>query len=376
MELALTLGITLVTLLITAAVSVLALVVPLGLMAFFVWQMTRPGAVLVVSSPLVDVLNAAAAANAPRPAAKGRVKVGRCPSCGAGRMRPSASAYVHCDHCGQLMDWDFRAAMTDRRSRAPGPAYEALLARCKAPLQRAREAGDQDAYRDVQAELWEAYARLCPAACPPRIGDPAYRERWIAWSARSSTLQDLDPACQETFAAQQGATGALRWDRSNPFQPRAELTTYRALLEAVIAHQERVIDRLDASRILADHPDRPPREILARIGVAAFVQGWLPYIPASEHDATLDRAGLSGEYVTPEPVDLTSGTCPCCSATLEVVPDARRVVCGSCGHTVTVGGGTLPCHGCGVSIDIPSGPGAPDAWSCPHCDLRMERLRT
>jgi hypothetical protein len=93
-----------------------------------------------------------------------------------------------------LGDWDFRAAMSDRRSRAPGPAYERLLAQLGPRIAAAKASGDPEAYEAVQREMWEAYAAACPAACPPRIGDARYRPAWVAWSAKSQALQDLDPA--------------------------------------------------------------------------------------------------------------------------------------------------------------------------------------
>ncbi len=198
-----------------------------------------------------------------------------------------------------------------------------------------------------------------------------YRDKWVKWTAHSQTVQDLDPACAATFAAQQQATGALRWDRSNPFQPKAEPNSFEALLEAVLAHQKQVVDTLEAEDLLASHPDHPDADVFRRIGVAAFVQGWLPFLAPAQHQPLLERTGLDGEYIQPPKVDLTNGTCPSCGSALEVPANAQRVVCVACGHGVSVTGGTLPCLGCGADLEIP--PDADDV-ACSYCDTHVRRI--
>jgi hypothetical protein len=357
----LTLFFTLLATVMGLVVSALSVLIPMTMVVLIGWFLLRHGGTLVVSGPIV--------AAAAQPVSVGRVKVTTCRACGAHRSTPSASAYVHCDQCGQLGDWDFRAAMSDRRSRAPGPAYERLLAQLGPRIAAAKASGDPEAYEAVQREMWEAYAAACPAACPPRIGDARYRAAWVAWSAKSQALQDLDPGCAATCASQQAATSALQWDRSNPFQPVAEATSFNQLLEAVLAHQAQVVQRLEETDLLASHPDHPEADVFRRIGVSAFVQGWMPYLPKSQHEPLLQRTGLAGEYIEPPTTGLRSGPCPCCSAPLSAPVGARRVVCVACGHAVAAGAGELPCLGCGATISIPpTGPA-----SCGYCDLRLER---
>ncbi len=38
------------------------------------------------------------------------VKQVSCPACGAPKRLPSKTAYLYCDHCGALVDYDFRLA--------------------------------------------------------------------------------------------------------------------------------------------------------------------------------------------------------------------------------------------------------------------------
>ena len=51
----------------------------------------------------------------------------RCPTCGAPKLTPAKTAYVYCDFCGSLTDYDFQKACENPQSNMPGPAYEQLI---------------------------------------------------------------------------------------------------------------------------------------------------------------------------------------------------------------------------------------------------------
>jgi LSD1 subclass zinc finger protein len=301
------------------------------------------------------------------------VKRGTCRSCGSPKVKPSQSAYVYCDFCGELMDWDFRAAMSDRRSKAPGPAYEGLLAQLRPQIEAARASGDKAAYEAVQLKLWAKYAELCPAALSPRIGDARYRDRYVRYAAAQQTAIDLDPTCKAAFDGQQVATAGLVWDRSNPFQPKAEPASFHRLVDAVLAYQKAAAAHTEACGVLALHPDRPPAEILPRIGASALVQGWMPYIAKADADRLLETCGLTGEYVAFTPIEEVHGKCDGCAAPLDVPKGAKRVLCHHCGAYSVLAGGHFPCHGCGAPIDVPDS-GA--AFSCQACGAHLSRLAT
>lgn len=353
---------------ITLVVFLVSLAVPLTVL-WLIWRQVRSGkATLVLSGPLV----AAAAAAAPAPSGPIFVKRSRCRACGAPKVQRSLNAYVYCDFCGLLMDWDFQACLADRRSRLPGPTYEALLRSLGPKLQAAKEAGDREAYRAVQLQLWEAYATACPAALPPRIGDPAFRRRFVAWSADAQLEQDLDPGTGASFERQQAQVRALSWDRANPFQPKIQPGSFDALLEAVLAHQAGVCGLLEARGLLERHPDHPTAELFQHIGVSALVQGWIPYFKEGETERVLVRTGLKDEYDEVAPPKTLSGPCPSCGAPLEAVEGAKRVLCYACGHLAGVGTGTLPCHGCGAPVTLPD---QGSLFACPNCEAELRLFR-
>lgn len=43
----------------------------------------------------------------------------RCPSCSAPKITKARTAYVYCDYCGQLMDWDV-TLVNATRGHKPG----------------------------------------------------------------------------------------------------------------------------------------------------------------------------------------------------------------------------------------------------------------
>ncbi len=367
---------TLLSVCFSACVGLLAvgvsLAVPVGIL-WIIYKQVRDGkGTLVVSGPLVSALAASGPPPAQRPPGPQFVKRTRCRSCGAPKVQRSLNAYVYCDFCGLLIDWDFQACLADKRSRLPGPTYEALLRSLQPKLGAARAAGDRDAYRAAQRTIWEAYATACPAALPPRVGDPAFRKRLVDWQADSQTDLDFDPEVAASFARQNAAVTNLAWDRQNPFQPKIQPGSFDVLLDAVLAHQLTTTERLEAGGWLARHPDQPTAELFRHIGVSALVQGWIPYFQGGETERVLTRTGLKGEYDEVALPKLQSGPCPSCGAALQVVEGAKRVLCESCGHLAGVGTGTIACHGCSAPITLPE---HGSLFSCPNCEAELRMMR-
>lgn len=381
--------VTVVTVFVSVCIGLLATVVsvalPIGIM-WFVYQQVRDGkATVVVSGPFAHVLASAAgsssgsptgssAAASPAFAASGPqfVKRTRCRACGAPKVQRSFNAYVYCDFCGLLVDWDFQACLADKRSRLPGPTYEALLRSLHPKLAAARTADDRVAYRAAQVTIFDAYATACPAALPPRIGDPAYRKRLVVWQAESQADLDFDPEVAASLARQSAAVTALVWDRQNPFAPKIQPGSFDSLLDAVLAHQVTTTERLAAGGWLERHPDHVTAELFRHIGVSALVQGWMPFLKDGEANRVLARTGLKGEYDEVVPQTLRTGQCPSCGAGMQVVEGAKRVLCVSCGHLAGTGVGTVACHGCAAPVSLPE---HGSLYACPHCEAELRMMR-
>ena len=121
----------------------------------------------------------------------------------------SKTAYVFCDYCGVLTDWDLETALT-----APGAVipfeYERLSERLAPDVKAAKSAGDRARYYQLQYELFDTYTRLCPAAFSPRVQDPEYRD--VRYTAATCVVQGFDaelPALEEALTA---TMNAIQWD--------------------------------------------------------------------------------------------------------------------------------------------------------------------
>src|SRR5215469_7601351 len=66
------------------------------------------------------------------------VKQVDCPRCGAPKRLPSKTAYLYCDHCGSLVDYDFRLANSGTNAALTNTVYHRLVAPAQLALSQAR----------------------------------------------------------------------------------------------------------------------------------------------------------------------------------------------------------------------------------------------
>ena len=137
----------------------------------------------------------------------------RCPSCGAAKSRPSATAYVYCDFCGALADYDFRKACEQPRD-LPGPVYEKLAAILKPQCEKAVLSHDRKKYLDNQVRLFEAWVDACPNATPVRVKDASFRKQYIAHMAECATACAFDEALKKISDDMTVATSKLVWKQA------------------------------------------------------------------------------------------------------------------------------------------------------------------
>jgi DNA-directed RNA polymerase subunit RPC12/RpoP len=350
---------------ITVVVTAVSVIVPLVITGVVLWvvikQLQSGQRAIVISGPLAQ-LAAGAAASAPK---SRQLKKIVCSTCGGSKLVPPKTAYVYCDYCGSLVDWDFKIACSTAGSAKPGPAYEALL-RTEGPKQAAaRAAGDREAYADVTRRIFDAHFRACPGAWSPRLGDPDYRAALLENTVSNYTAAAFDHQCATLEARMNDSVKQLVWIPSFP-QPRAEPTSFERLIDAVLAHNERFTGV--AEPFLATHPDQPTLALQRRISRSAFAQGWMSYLDGPGQKKMIEKLDLGGEYVDVPTVETTIRHCAGCSKTLAVVPGAKKVVCEDCGHTSDVEKPEITCSGCGAPVSVLW---AKRSFRCPACAIEL-----
>jgi LSD1 subclass zinc finger protein len=291
----------------------------------------------------------------------------RCGHCGAAKSRPSTTAYVYCDFCGSLCDYDFRKSC-EQPMQMPGPVYEALAAQVQPAARAARAAGDRAAYGEIQHRLFDAWVTACPTAVPPRVGDPVYREAYVAHLAAAATLAAFDPDAHRVMTRVASATAALVWSHDRQGRPRVSSATFSHLLAAVIDQFDWSYSAATLSA-LPEHPDRAAPAVQRRMAASLFAQGWLPYLDERSAVAALKALDLEQAVVDAE-THGTSIACGHCGAMLVQYPGAQRVVCERCGRAVRVDH-RRNCDGCGNPLWLDGGA---DAVECAYCRQRLERI--
>ena len=111
------------------------------------------------------------------------IKQADCQRCGAPKTLPSKTAYLYCDHCGALVDYDFRIANADSTAPSTNMVYRQLAAVLRPELREARLGQDRDRYRELQSQIFGEWIARFPAAVSPRAkSDEEFRARMVAYS--------------------------------------------------------------------------------------------------------------------------------------------------------------------------------------------------
>jgi len=300
----------------------------------------------------------------PRP---GYVKRCSCTVCGAPKKLASVTAYVYCDYCAALVDYDLRRACES--DRPPGPSYamtaNAILAQSRAAV----AAGDADGYRELQKRLYESYVENVPMAVSHRArNDPAYRRAYVDYMAECGVARAFDPQAQALEEELKQRVLGLRYDGTMLTRTIVP-ETFWPLVETVDRRHARHRELYGTDRIRALDPDRAVH-LTDKFGWSQFCQGWLALLTPDVGAQLLDRAGLRNEYVPVQVEDGQPRHCGGCGGEFTALPGANAIVCEGCGRTIEVGGAEIGCASCGGSMTLPAGT---DRVACPFCQALVTR---
>lgn len=293
-----------------------------------------------------------------------KIKLTRCHLCNATKVRRSPTAYVYCDYCGALTDFDFQVAISDQRSKLPGPKYEQLAAELGPQLQAAKEANDKPAYLALQRTLYEAYVAACPAACPPRVNDPVYRAKYVEQAARGATESAFDPEEHQAKVIK-----ALAWVPGGPMGVTCRPDTFWALYDSLL-HVTAVAKRMGEREGLAALNPDGDTPVNSLITLSAFAQAWLPFLAPPEAEELMTRTGLSAQYVEPTPVPEELVPCGVCKADVHRLEGSKKCVCDACG-TLLRTDVVVPCSHCSANVLMPA---EHTLFQCPFCSTELRTM--
>ncbi len=289
-----------------------------------------------------------------------------CGQCGGPKKLPSASAYMYCDYCSALVDYDLRVAIRSSEAIADPAAYAATFNGIGARSRAAVAAGDRQAYAAVRREFWDAWLTYTPSAASHRVGDASYREAYITYMTAANVVTDLDPAYQATEEQVKQGVMSLRYSGM-----MVDADSLWPLLDTYIRQREVATGLLKAAGIPDQDPDRASDEVNHRIAMSAMAQGWLTSLTSEAGEELLVRTGLQGEYKKIEPVtDGVTRHCGQCGHEFTALPGAKTAVCDGCGHKLDLGSAEWPCSSCGGLMTMPAGA---TETTCPYCKELVSR---
>jgi LSD1 subclass zinc finger protein len=299
------------------------------------------------------------------------VKQVDCTVCGAPKRLPSKTAYLYCDNCGTLIDYDFRAANFDTNAALTNQVFQYLFNPVKTELEKAIVLRDKDRYRELLRPVYEEWLRQVPMAASPRAtSDEEFREGTISYFVEGSIVREFNPQIKGVGDRLIAATNGIRrhpqpdgsvlvdesiWPVAQLYKQQMELT-YQLIKEAGVLELE---------------PEHTPVDIQLRMEYSVFCQNWLPKIPAPMVDQFLGFFGIRNEYAKATITDAQTRKCGNCGDELMTVPGAQAVVCESCGKKLDIAGGEVPCQNCGAPLSFPVGVSAID---CPYCHTGTHRV--
>jgi len=299
------------------------------------------------------------------------VKQVDCPRCGARKRLPSKTAYLYCDYCGSLVDYDFRLANSGTNAGLTNTVFHQLIAPVQGELDRARAAGDTGRYRELLRGVYAEWLRQCPQAASPRVKtDADFRDRMAAYCAESQLRKDFDPglAALERQMNAVIATLQRRPNGTGPWLVSDGIWQVAALFKELI---EKAYQMLGTAGVLAMDPDEAPPGVQVRMEYSTFCQGWIPHLPPGEVDRFLAIFGLTAEYARVNVTGTVTKRCGGCGDELTTLPGANAVICESCGRKLDIAGGETPCHSCGAPLSFPVGT---SALECPYCHTGTHRV--
>jgi LSD1 subclass zinc finger protein len=301
------------------------------------------------------------------PPQPGFVKRCTCVVCGAPKKLPTVTAYVYCDYCASLIDYDLRRACEG--DTAPDPAYAATVNSTHAAAQAAQAAGDRDSYRDLQKRVFEAYVEHVPMAVSHRArNDPGYRNGYVGYMAEAATARAFDPAAQALEAEMRERVMSLQYS-GNMMSPTVAPESFWPMADT-LDKQIELGQVLYRSAGLAELDPDHAEHLTGKFAWSGFCQGWLGMLPPEAAAELLDRAGLRNEYVPVQPEDGQPRHCGGCGAEFSALPGATAIICEGCGRTIGLGGAEIPCASCGAVMTLPAGA---DRIACPFCQAQVER---
>lgn len=266
-----------------------------------------------------------------------------CPRCGAHKRTEPRTAYVYCDYCAFLFDYDFERGMP----ASDVPVFDTLVDAVRDDLRSQFASQEWGAYRRTWRWVYSMDIELAPEGWSPRVAEATYREAMLEFSVETCVLRNTSPVLKGKADRVDGACLAA-----------AMAPSREALLNLFHVQQgevEREIQVYDAEGLWARHPDELDPSTYRHIATVQILQQLLTNADPVARKAMIAAADIRREAVELEPVSAEPTTCGWCGGQLLVVAGSKKLLCEGCGNVLDAGATRFPCTQCGAPVIVVAG---------------------
>jgi DNA-directed RNA polymerase subunit RPC12/RpoP len=297
-----------------------------------------------------------------------------CAECGGQKKLPSPTAYMYCDYCSALVDYDFRKVVGGTvTTTMPDMGYVQWINQINTDRTAAKAAGDHARLETLERQFYDSWITKSPEAVSHRCGDPTYRQAFLEFMVASSMAISFDPSMHAMDEElEQAVTHMVYGGGTTMGSMQIDPDSFWPILDVVMRQQQTSLALTAAAGVPDKDPDRTPEVVRKRMGISTMVQGWMPYLSADAGEEMLRRTGLQGEYKHIDPVsDGATRHCGKCGQEFTALAGAKVAVCDHCGHKLDVGAAEWPCNTCGGLVTMPAGEAS---TTCPFCKGLIDRV--
>jgi len=286
------------------------------------------------------------------------IRARRCHACGALKVTQPLTAYVYCDYCAALFDYDASIVFKDPTALDPAVVTAAIRSVTRAQYDAAFASGDRVEFARIATWALGVQTEVSPGEFSPRVKDPAYRRQLIdGYLAPLAVMSQFDPTLRELARA----VDATHWTLEHAGWTLANVLADLAACRAAWAREYAL---LAESNLLANHPDGYTLEMLDHANRSTYVRPHLAMLSDRDQKALLAEVGIVNEYVAAPMVAFTDCGCGRCGAKLMMPEGAQRMLCEQCGFILELATRAFPCDGCGAILALPA---VGDDVTCGYC---------
>ena len=321
-------------------------------------------------------------------------------------MKLSVTAYIYCDYCASLIDFDLSkflgisgSALYDTVSSANEVANASdeerqmemaneVLERSKnlyssdvlehkkvsdqfSPLmQAAIESGEREKYEEYCEKVQQDYVVNFANKFSPRVGDPEYQKKFVHYLVKTETERNFHPGILELTENIGKRTAAIQWDMSNPSAIAIPVQDFRELCQSYLSFLDGCNNRFSEMGLFELDPEKTGPELTKKISFSTFVQAWISYLKESDVKEVLKELNLLDEYHPLPKVKFNERICGQCGNKLLALDNSKKTLCECCGFILNTEDTKFDCPGCSAPVSMPVDK---TELNCPSCNTLLAR---